>query len=79
MDIWMTDWSDKSDCGRFVGISVWNDDIEFPETVWLFLVREVERQSGMVGRVTLVCGVWEAFEHGSPVGQLLIVDGTEVE
>jgi hypothetical protein len=44
----------------------------------VFLVRGVERQSGMVGKVTLVCGVWEAFEHGGPVGQLLIVDGTEV-
>jgi hypothetical protein len=44
----------------------------------VFLVRKVERQSGMVGKVTLVCGVWEAFEHGGPVGQLLIVDGTEV-
>lgn len=31
------------------------------------------------GEFTLVCGVWDAFEYGGPVGQFLIVDGTEME
>lgn len=40
MYIRMADGSDKSDCGRFVGISVWDYDVEFPEAICWFLVRE---------------------------------------
>jgi hypothetical protein len=29
----MTDWSDEGYCGRFVGVGVWDYDVEFPETV----------------------------------------------
>ena len=43
--------------------------------IWLAERRSDARRGGS----TLVCGVWEAFEYGGPVGQLLIVDGAEME
>jgi hypothetical protein len=42
-------------------------------------VRRVDGKGGIRGEFTLVCGVWDAFEYGGPVGQFLIVDGTEME
>jgi hypothetical protein len=41
----MTDGSDKSDCGWFVGISVWDYYVEFPEAIWYFWL---ERWRGRV-------------------------------
>jgi hypothetical protein len=37
------------------------------------------KYEGWKGVFTLVCGGWDAFEYGGPVGQFLIVDGTEME
>ena len=82
MHIRMADGRYKSDCGGFVGIGVWNDNVEFPEAICRekdFVRKEEEWWWEKEKKVTLVCCVWKAFEYGGPVGQLLIVDWAEVE
>jgi hypothetical protein len=38
MYIWVADWSDEGEGGRFVWISIGDCDVEFPEAIFLFLL-----------------------------------------